>query len=174
MNKDSHLSLNELVARNTPTLSNEQCWPWQGAKLKTGYGVVSHRYKQYKAHRASFAIHRGQIPDGMFVCHHCDNPSCVNPSHLFLGTPQDNMTDKVCKGRQSRGEAHALSFADSENYKSAIVRGEKHGRSKLTDDQRDHIIKLLNDDELNQTQIAQMFSITQSNVSVIKRRWRAY
>ena len=173
MNKDAHLTLNDLVARNTPALSDEKCWPWQGAKLKTGYGVVKHRCKQYKAHRASFAIHRGQIPGGMLVCHHCDNPSCVNPSHLFLGTPQDNMTDKVQKGRQSRGDEHAKSIAKSEKHQSAIVRGEKHGRSKLSDDQRANIIKLLNDGELNQTQIAQMFSITQSNVSVINRRWRA-
>ena len=173
MNKDAHLTLNDLVARNTPALSDEKCWPWQGAKLKTGYGVVKHRCKQYKAHRASFAIHRGQIPGGMLVCHHCDNPSCVNPSHLFLGTSQDNMTDKVQKGRQSRGEEHAKSIAKSEKHQSAIVRGEKHGRSKLSDDQRANIIKLLNDGELNQTQIAQMFSITQSNVSVINRRWRA-
>jgi len=173
MNKDAHLTLNDLVARNTPALSDEQCWPWQGAKLKTGYGVVKHRCKQYKAHRASFAIHRGQIPGGMFVCHHCDNPSCVNPSHLFLGTPQDNMTDKVQKGRQSRGEEHAKSIAKSEKHQSAIVRGEKHGRSKLSDDQREHIIRLLNDGGLTQHQIAQMFNITQSNVSVISRRWRA-
>jgi HNH endonuclease/Sigma-70, region 4 len=173
MNKDAHLTLNELVARNTPALPNEQCWPWQGAKIKTGYGVVGHQRKRYKAHRASFVIHRGQIPVGMFVCHHCDNPSCVNPLHLFLGTPQDNMTDKVLKGRQSRGEAHAMSFAKSTKYQSAIVRGEKHGRSKLLDSQRDHIIRLLNDGDLTQHQIAQMFNITQSNVSVINRRWRA-
>ena len=174
MNKDAYLTLNEVVARNTPTLPNEQCWPWQGAKLKTGYGVVKHQCKQYKAHRASFVIHRGQIPSGMFVCHHCDNPSCVNPSHLFLGTPQDNMTDKVRKGRQSRGEAHAMSFAKSAKHQAAIVRGEKHGRSKLTDEQRDHILRLLNDGGLTQHQIAQMFSITQSNVSIISRRWRAH
>jgi len=173
MNKDARLTLKELVARNTLVLSDEKCWLWQGAKLKTGYGVVQHQRKQYKAHRAAFSIHKGQIPDGMFVCHHCDNPSCVNPSHLFLGTPQDNMTDKVIKDRQSRGESHAMSFAKSAKYLSAIVRGEKHGQSKLTDEQRNCIVKLLNDGKITQSKIANMFGITQSNVSVIGRRWRA-
>ena len=173
MNKDANLTLSQLIARQTLVLSSDQCWLWQGAKLKNGYGVVKHQGKQYKAHRASFLVHRGQIKDGLLVCHHCDNPSCVNPAHLFLGTPQDNMTDKVLKGRQSRGEAHARTFVGSEKYRSAIVRGEKHGRSKLTNQQRDQIVDLLNQGSLTQAQIAQMFNVTQSNISVINLRWRA-
>lgn len=74
------------------------CWIWIGA-TRSGYGAFKQNGKIYAAHRASYEFFFGVISGGKFVCHHCDNPSCINPAHLFLGTSSDNMIDCSKKGR---------------------------------------------------------------------------
>jgi len=91
------------------------CWEWQ-ATLHRGYG----RLRGILAHRIAWEIFRGLIPEGLCVLHKCDNPSCVKPSHLFLGTQLDNIKDRHAKGRSSSGESHSKS-----------CRGEIVGTSKL-------------------------------------------
>lgn len=78
------------------------CWLWIGAYNKDGYGTLTVSGKRRRAHRAAWEIFKGPIPDNLLVCHKCDNPACVNPDHLFLGSPLDNMTDMIKKGRSVR------------------------------------------------------------------------
>jgi hypothetical protein len=81
------------------TRSTEGCWIWNGGREKAGYGWIFVRGKKMAAHRLGYELFVGIIPSGLFVCHHCDNPPCVRPDHLFLGTRQDNFRDMRQKGR---------------------------------------------------------------------------
>ena len=123
---------------------NSGCWLWLGGSSSDGRGSIKVNKKQWKAHRYSWFLHYGAIPDRLFVCHHCDTPCCVNPKHLFLGTHQDNMNDQKAKGRSSFGA----------NNPNAII----------TDD----IAQKIKADTRYQREIAKTFGISRSLVSNIK------
>ena len=141
------------------------CWLWQ-KKSRTGstgkYGRFSVNGKSTPAHRYSWELHNGsEIPTGMLIMHICDNPICVNPEHLLLGTHQDNMDDMVAKGRQAKGD----SFKDRKSAK-----GSKQFNSKLTEQQA---ISIFNDNR-PQRVIASEYKISQTIVHNIKsmKTWR--
>jgi hypothetical protein len=80
-------------------VKTESCWLWQGRATQFGHGRLRYLGRAWMAHRLVWHLTYGPIPDGMLVCHHCDNPRCVNPDHLFLGTYSDNTQDMLRKGR---------------------------------------------------------------------------
>lgn len=92
------------LARLQPGAEND-CWEWDGHINDSGYGIINYDHSLYRTHRLSWEIHHGPIPDGMFVCHTCDNRKCNNPAHLWLGTHADNQNDKIAKDRTPKGEA---------------------------------------------------------------------
>lgn len=103
-----------LWKRVTKLDGDDACWIFTGAKYSWGHGVIGSPEGHTGAHRISWIEANGEIPEGLHVCHRCDNPSCVRPSHLFLGTHQDNMTDMKLKGRAHLGEAHGIAKLTNE------------------------------------------------------------
>lgn len=107
------------------------CWLWKAGKSPYGYGKISHGGKGLRAHRVSWELHRGPIPEGMLVLHDCpggDNTSCVNPAHLWLGTDADNIADRERKGRTARGDR-----SGARTHPETRPRGEGCYLSKLTE-----------------------------------------
>lgn len=130
------------------------CLEWQGSLKKKGYGDVHFQGKQIYAHRASWLVHKGNIPIGICVLHHCDNRACVNIEHLYLGNLKDNSRDMYERKRR-----------ESTKY----AKGEKTGNAKLTEEDVENIYKMKNCG-LTQKQIGQIFGVCQYTVWAIFTR----
>ena len=132
----------------------DECWEWTGALDSTGYGAFKLDGKKVNSHRVAWELTNEKIPDGLWVLHHCDNPRCANPSHLFLGTRSDNMRDAFKKGR----------LADRKQ-----VRGSEVGTAKLTEA---NIIKIRarGADGETQAEIASGFPVDRSIIGRVLRR----
>lgn len=107
----------------------DSCWMWTAAVSPKGYGIF-HSDKKVPAHRYSYELYNGAIPSGLLVLHRCDNPPCVRPDHLFLGTNADNMADRNAKNRQSRGAKNCSSASLCEDrvrqIRKEAARGVRH------------------------------------------------
>ncbi len=140
------------------------CWLWKAGQTVNGYGKYSpSRLKTVMAHRFSYEMAFGEIPDGKLVCHHCDTPLCVNPEHLFVGTSADNMQDKVSKGRQAKGETISS--------RQPSVKGAANANSRLTKEKVDEIRALYASGSESYETLAQRFAVTRGMIAhIIKRR----
>lgn len=124
----------------------DECWEWLASTGNGGYGHFRVHDRLWMAHRVVWVLTFGPIPEGLHVCHHCDNPGCVNPYHLFLGTQEDNMQDSARKGRQGW---------------------------RLSREDIPKIRKLLTQGKLTQREIGELFGVSHGTISDIKRgvRW---
>lgn len=132
------------------------CWLWECGCISSGYGGFYYRGKHIPAHRASWLIYNGEIPDGLCVLHKCDIKICVNPYHLFLGTLEDNNHDCMAKNRHVRYDRH----------------GERNPTAKLT--KKD--VQSIRADMRTQKDIAKEYGVCQTQISKIKLglAWRAF
>lgn len=139
------------------------CMEWMAGRNKAGYGTVSLGNKTFVATRIMYALHYGIDPSELNVCHTCDNPPCINPEHLFLGTKADNMQDMLSKGRANKacGERHR-----SRTSPETLSRGDTHNSSKLTAAD----IPLIRADTRMHCVIADEYGVVRSVISNIKRR----
>lgn len=126
-------------------VSDKGCWEWQGATNHSGYGTIYADGKVRKTHRLSYEFSKGPIPDGIDVLHQCDNPLCINPDHLFLGTRADNVKDAASKNRLPLNERHwntKLSVEDVSNIrKSTLTKAELAREYKVN---RSTIVRVIN------------------------------
>lgn len=135
-------------------VKGDDCWEWAAHKDRKGYGTFEFAGRTQKAHRVAHQLYVGKIPDGLCVCHHCDNPGCVRPDHLFLGTIADNNRDCENKGRgvgKGRG-AHLF--------------GEKNGRAKLSEAQVIEI-RARHGDGVRNVVLAKKFGVARPTISQI-------
>lgn len=131
----------------------DSCWLWRGPFNRAGYGKTRYKQAHITAHRLSWLLFRGAIPDGQWVLHKCDNPKCVNPDHLFLGNAQANVDDMIDKGRK------------------VVATGERHGNAKLT---KQMVQEIRTSTDTN-AKLARALGLAPSCISKVRngRAWRS-
>jgi hypothetical protein len=150
MNADRNFDINQRLEYAGWTVVGSGCWEFNGSK-RNGYGQIAVPGNRSEiASRAAYMAWIGEIGEGMFVCHRCDNPACINPEHLFLGTHDENMDD--CRAK----ERHA--------------HGVRQSHAKLTDGTTEEIRRLYATGDYYQWELGEIYGVSQTNVSQITRR----
>lgn len=149
-----HGSLEERFFRKVD--KTEKCWVWIGNTSRNGYGSIQSGGKgspTLSAHRLSYEMHKGQIPDGLVVMHSCDNPSCVNPDHLSVGTFKENTHDMIAKGRK----------------RTVAPKGTSNGKAKLNDD----LVRYIRQSDKNAASIARELRLSENCIRGVRtgRTW---
>jgi hypothetical protein len=135
---------------DTYTKRADGCWEWLGYRDPNGYGRLNVGGRPILASRVSYLLHYGDVPGGKYVCHKCDNPPCVNPEHLFLGTQADNVADMQAKGRaRKRG-----------------LPGVSHHAAKLTDDR----VRAIRSSDASDAALAKEFGVTRATIHAVRHR----
>lgn len=158
----------------------DECWTWSGGHSRDGYGVlrivssVEGTNRDQRAHRVAWTMANGPIPDGLLVCHRCDNRGCVRADHLFLGTDLDNAIDRDSKGRQARGtkitEGRSIPSGDAHWTRTRPtnrLRGAAHGCAKLSAEQVSAIRERYRTGGIRQRDLASEYKISQSRIWAI-------
>lgn len=163
----------KLLSNISKPNGDDGCWEWGGHRLKAGYGLICHNNIHILAHRASWMVSIGEICDGLHVCHKCDNPPCINPSHLFLGTRKENMQDAARKGRSASGSRNGLNTKPHRNpaylYPGRSPRGISVNTAKLNPE-KVIAIRARCDAGESSTTIAKDYGVTPANIRFIARR----
>lgn len=134
--------------------TGEGCWEWAQTKFANGYGAVCYGGRVLQAHRVSYVLEHGSVETSKFVCHKCDNPACVRPDHLFLGTQKQNMADMLTKGRGN------------------VRHGEYSGSAKLNDG-KVRFARIAHQCGMTYTRIGQIFGVSYKTIeqAVKRQRW---
>lgn len=149
----------------------DECWEWQGAQVRYGYGnstLILQGKRVRGAHRVAWVLQFGPIPNNLCVLHKCDNPPCVNPAHLFLGTRADNIRDCIRKGRNKTDIAGEMA-----RHPERRAKGEKIGLAKLTEKDVENIRRLYKEG-WPQDIVGSKFGVSQSTISHIinRKTWK--
>lgn len=149
----------EVIVRRfwSRVMKSDECWEWIGATNDAGYGQMNVSGKCLYAHRMSYEIHRGSIVAGLCVLHRCDNPPCVNPAHLSLGTKRDNTQDMLAKGR------HGAMVKPE-----CVLRGSRHGLAKLNEQKVVEIRRL--GGLVSQRKLAASYGVSQGTIRDVLNR----